>query len=508
MILFILSGVFLGLGALFPESYICLAFFILSALLFKLAVDRCKRIYIGSFLSGFAFHLIAFYWLFNTVKVFGGLHFIIALLVFLLFCSTAAIQFILVAWLYKKFNIPLVIAWMSATVIWPKLFPWEIGHGLIVVPEVSALAAYLGVVPLSGLLIYFSSSFVFVVRDKKFFQPAFILTAAIFCLGFLDNKRISNELMLASEVEVGLVQGNLSIKQKGKQKFFEANLNSYLELSKELELDLLVWPESVVSSWIPQETQNLGQVGLDFQRELKSPLLFGTLGFSRRDENEMEQFIRDYPRLATAEFLQNYSVKKYNAAVAVTPSGEVTGRYYKKVLMPFGEYLPFAEFFPQLKKMLPMVGDFNRGDLEQPIAFSKIKAFALICYEDLVPSITRLAVRNGSNLLVNLTNDAWYGHTVASKQHHLLATFRAIEARRYFLRATNTGYTAIVNPFGQTVKNLEIFTSNVLIEKVKLLDLRTLYSYLGDAPLYISLIFFYIYSFLIGKSFNHQNVGK
>jgi len=518
MLFFILSGVFLGTGALFPESYLCLVFFVISACLFKLAIDNSKKVYFGSFLSGLAFHAIAFYWLFNTVKVFGGFNSFLALIIFLLFCSSAALQFILIAWLYKKLdgslNISLAIAWMVATMVWPKLFPWEIGHSLIVLPEISALASYFGVVPLSGLLIYFSSSLISVFKGGKLIQPAFVLVVVIFCFGFLDNIRIANKLLTAEEAEVALVQGNLSIKQKGKQKFFEANLNSYLNLTRDLNkklskpLDLVVWPESVVSSWIPQGAKSLEQVGLNFQRGLKTPLLFGTLGFSRREKAEIDNFVRDYPKLATPEFLQNYSVKKYNAAVAINPRGEIIGRYYKKVLMPFGEYLPFAELYPKIKAWFPMVGGFNKGELKQPIVFSNIKAFALICYEDLVPSMTRLAVRNGANLLVNLTNDAWYGHTAASKQHHLLAAFRAIESRRYFLRATNTGYTAIVNPFGNTVNNLEIFTSSVLIDKVKLLDLRTIYSYVGDIPLYLLLILFYIYSFLMRKSFKDNFNAK
>ena len=243
---------------------------------------------------------------------------------------------------------------------------------------------------------------------------------------------------------------------------------------------------------------------LNFYSNLKAPLLFGGLAFSKRTENEIRELVKDNPSLATKEFLQSFSYKKYNAAVAVNNKGEVLGRYYKKVLMPFGEYLPFSELYPRIKTWFPMVGDFSKGTFEKPISFSDIKTFALICYEDLVPSMTRLAVRNGANLLINLTNDAWYGQTQASKQHHLLATWRAVESRRYFLRATNTGYTAIVDPFGQTVKNLEIFTSNVLVDKVKLLNLRTIYSYLGDIPLYIFIVIFFMRRFLINL-LRHEN---
>ncbi len=496
MLFFLLSGLFLGIGALFPETYLCLLLFVLSAVCFKLALTKSEKIYLGSFLSGFVFHAVAFYWLFSTVKVFGGLNLFLAFLVFMLFCTTAALQFLLAAFFYKKIGGQVAIAWMSASIIWPKLFPWEIGHSLIVIPEISALASVLGVIPLSGLLVWFASSLVDAVKFKKIIQPAFILVLLVFILGFFENRRISKELVQAKEAVVALVQGNLSIKEKGKQKYFDANLNSYLELSKFLETDLIVWPESVVSAWVPEQLSNIEELGLGFHKELKAPLLFGTLGFSRRGQKEMQTFVNNNPELANPEFLQNYSIKKYNTAVAVEPNGEIKGRYYKKVLMPFGEYLPFSDLYPKIKTWFPMVGDFSKGELEKTINFSEIKSFVLICYEDLVPSMTRLAVKNGANLLINLTNDAWYGHTQASQQHHLLAAFRAIESRRYFLRATNTGYTAIVNPFGKTVKKLEIFTSNVLVDKVKLLNLRTLYSYLGDFPLYVFIGIFFIRNLL------------
>ena len=316
MFFFILSGLSLGVGALFPETFLCLFFFVLSVVFFKFALTKSSKTYLGSFLSGFIFHLISFYWLFDTVRVFGGLNSFLASLVFLLFCSTAAIQFFLIAWFYKKFGGYMAVAWMSASTFWPKLFPWEIGHGLIVVPEISALASVLGVIPLSGLLVWFASSLVDAVKFKKILQPVFVLTLAVFLFGFFDNKRISKELLKAKEVAVALVQGNLSIKEKGKQKYFDANLNSYLELSLEasrnLELDLIVWPESVVSAWVPEQLNSIEQLDLNFHKELKAPLLFGTLGFSRRGEKEIQQFVKSYPQLATPEFLQNYSIKKYN----------------------------------------------------------------------------------------------------------------------------------------------------------------------------------------------------
>ena len=151
--------------------------------------------------------------------------------------------------------------------------------------------------------------------------------------------------------------------------------------------------------------------------------------------------------------------------------------------MPFGEYTPLGNYLPWLREINQTAPDFTAGESVNlfPLPHGK-KVAALICYEDVVPSLAREASRAGANILVNLTNDAWFGKTVAPRQHHLIASFRAIENRRFLLRTTNTGLTAIVDPVGETVAELPLFTEGVLSREVKLMDATTLSMIVGEWP--------------------------
>jgi len=120
----------------------------------------------------------------------------------------------------------------------------------------------------------------------------------------------------------------------------------------------------------------------------------------------------------------------------------------------------------------------------------------LICYEDLVSDLARSISVSGANVLVNLTNDAWYGDTSAPYQHHLLARWRAIETGRYLLRATNTGLTAVVDWNGMTVASLPIFTENVLLYSIPLSEKITTYMLWGDLPFKILLMFLLLLDFV------------
>ena len=112
-----------------------------------------------------------------------------------------------------------------------------------------------------------------------------------------------------------------------------------------------------------------------------------------------------------------------------------------------------------------------------------LKAAPLICYEDTVPDLARKATRRGAQLLVNLTYDTWFGRSAAPYQHHLIAAFRAIENRRFLIRATNTGYSAVVDPLGRTIARIPPFSEAALTINVTLLDYQSVYTRcVGEKP--------------------------
>ena len=444
---------------------------------------------------GLVFHLAAFYWLKDTLILFGGFPQIIACFLFLLYCAVSTIQFAAVAQLTKIFkkNIRLDAAALAFPAAWflgeffiPRLFPWSLIHPLISWEWFSRMASYCGEAPLTLLFLWWCQVLVRTVRRKKFnrrLSTAFAASiAAVWILSALRSSVLESELSSAPKIKIGMVQGNLSTRQKGDVQSLSANLETYREVSRrviEEGSQLVIWPESVMNQWTPETAKNVRESRFDPFPNNSVPLLYGGLSFRPKSSNEL----RGTQQLGADD---DALFKKFNSALAIDRNGVMLGKYHKRVLMPFGEFMPLSETFPWVKEISPHTGDFSVGDLIDPIKFPlgdsgvEYSVSNLICYEDLIPALGREAVNHGAQLLVNLTNDAWYGDTSAPIQHHLLAAWRSIETGRYLLRSTNTGFTAVVDPHGQTVSGLPIFIAGSLSAEVSLLSGITLYSRCGD----------------------------
>jgi apolipoprotein N-acyltransferase len=266
---------------------------------------------------------------------------------------------------------------------------------------------------------------------------------------------------------VALIQANLTIREKGNIKFFQTNLQRYVELTEKIVRPglLVIWPESIFIDFI---AATIGSVKNDPRLPFWDKgvsLLIGALTFTSRTEY-------------------------HNSALAILPDGSIPPPYHKQILMPFGEYTPLASVFPWIKELNATAGDFTAGrDLSIfrfPGANGDFGVAPLICYEDIVPPLSRAATQRGAHLLVNMTNDAWFGDTAAPHQHHLIAAWRAIENRRYLIRSTNSGLTAIVNPRGETPVTLPTFSEGILESVVVPLDIQTVYtSTVGEYPWWI-----------------------
>jgi apolipoprotein N-acyltransferase len=151
--------------------------------------------------------------------------------------------------------------------------------------------------------------------------------------------------------------------------------------------------------------------------------------------------------------------------------------------MPFGEYLPFATFFPSLRSLSPMTGDFEAGTEVRPLDVPGVGRLApLNCYEDLLAPIARRAVAAlDPEFLFAVANDAWFGDTVAPYQHEALALWRAVENRRFLVRVTNTGVTDVIDAAGRVVLRMPTFTEAATVAEVKgLAGTTTPYTRFGD----------------------------
>ena len=162
------------------------------------------------------------------------------------------------------------------------------------------------------------------------------------------------------------------------------------------------------------------------------------------------------------------------------------GRSDKIHLVPFGEYVPLGSLLTFVNKLVVGVGDFSPGKVK-PLPLNGHTLGVLVCYEAIFPELARDYVRQGSSLLVNITNDAWFGRSSAPFQHLAMTRFRAIENRIWLARAANTGISALISPAGRVVESGPLFEAVRLTGKVGLGAEATFYTRFGDLLAYVCL---------------------
>ncbi|MGC8792686.1 MAG: apolipoprotein N-acyltransferase [Bryobacteraceae bacterium] len=167
-----------------------------------------------------------------------------------------------------------------------------------------------------------------------------------------------------------------------------------------------------------------------------------------------------------------------NSALLVSPEGRPAGRYDKMRLVPFGEYVPRP--FGFLRKISGEAGDFEPGKQLVVLAAGGRRIGAFVCYEAVFPELVRRLAVGGAELLVNISNDGWYGRTPAREQHFKIARMRAVENRRWLLRATNDGITAAIDPAGRVRRRLPPFTQAAMAASFSWVREQTFYTRFGD----------------------------
>jgi len=167
----------------------------------------------------------------------------------------------------------------------------------------------------------------------------------------------------------------------------------------------------------------------------------------------------------------------------------ITGEYDKVHLVPFGEYVPFGKYLAFLGKLTAQAGDFSSGKKDFiPLKFKDKKAGILICFEVIFPDLARKFVNNGADILVTITNDAWFGRTSAPFQHFSICAFRAVENRRSLARAANTGISGFISPTGDILITSSLYKEKFLTEILPCLKIKTVYTRYGDLFALICLI--------------------
>lgn len=439
-----------------------------------------RRPFRSGFVAGVGFFALVLYWLNIVMVTFGKLHPLLSLVAYVLLVAYLALFFGAATWaawrLEEKLGYPRVV---TLPVLWVALefirsflftgFPWAtLGYSQHSLLPMIQSADLFGVYGLSFLLVLVNAAFAQAwIGFRKgdvggLAVRSLAVAAALVGLNLAYGyARLDAGLAQRDEtVTVGLIQGNIDQSLKWNPAFQEATVAIYRGLSEEAaaggNADLLVWPESATPFYFQERNPlslEVGQVPV----QTGAYLLFGSPAYERK----------------------NRSFKYLNSAYLLSPEGKVLGRSDKVHLVPFGEYVPLGPFLPFVDKLVEGIGDFSPGTVS-PLAMNGHQVGVLVCFEGIFPELARDYVLKGSELLVNITNDAWFGRSSAPWQHLAMTRFRAVENRIWVVRAANTGISALIDPDGRVTGMTPLFETTYLRGEAGLGAEATLYTRVGD----------------------------
>jgi len=420
------------------------------------------------------------YWTALVVVQYGGLSLPVGIGVMGLLCLALALFPSLFAWMVGTWRRALgppalllaPVAWVATEILRTHTFfnfSWcLLGYSQHANLPMIQIARYGAVYGVSFLVAAVSAVLAYVVVETRP-RPrrAAALGTAVTVAGVLAHGlwTLSRPVAESGRVRVGLVQAAILQDEKWQPQKAWGNIDLHLDLTRraaERGARLVVWPESAVPFYFDTSPPLAAEL-----RELAQRrgiyLIFGNDDRDAKDDRR-ERF--------------------WVGAKMLTPEGALGLRYHKIRLVPFGEYVPLQSVLTLggrvTAKVVKQVADFTPGEEYSTGLVDGHKIGTFICYEAIFPDAVREFAAAGAELLVNITNDAWYGRTSAPYQHMSMAVFRAVENGKYLVRAANTGITAVVDPRGRVLERTELFERTLLVRDVPFVPGTTFYARHGD----------------------------
>ncbi|MGD9280718.1 MAG: apolipoprotein N-acyltransferase, partial [Desulfobacterales bacterium] len=299
-------------------------------------------------------------------------------------------------------------------------------------------------------------------------KPLVFGASVLFAAGFfftwiygMWRIQTTDHLMAAAPTaRVAVIQGNIDQAVKWNPAFQAATVEAYHRLSlaaKSEKPDLIVWPESATPFFLFYDRQPTKKVLAGIE-QADTDFLIGSPSFERQEKGEIY----------------------FNSAFLVSPVTKNISKYDKAHLVPYGEYVPFRKWLPFLGKLVAQVGDFRPGPPGKILPWHNNDLGVQICYEIIFPGLSRAMVKNNAVLLINITNDAWFGKTSGPYQHFSMTIFRAVENRRALARAANTGISGFIDPVGRILASAPLLEEAALTRALPLIRSTTFYTRYGD----------------------------
>ncbi len=470
-ILAIISGSLLFLAH--PKAgFSFLAFFALGLVFEAIKVSR-QGFRLG-FIFGFVYFWGLLYWLINVMMDFGGLPFLAAVGVLSLLAAYLALYLAIPFWLSEKLGLlrlgPLNALFCAALFTSfeflrakvPFAFPWGFlgttQYENIFLIQIASLGGVYAVSFVLYLINY--ACFAFITEQFKA-RYTIALALVVFLGAYLYGAKALDHKFSGTPQKVAIIQGNIPQDVKWKPELKEESLEKYLNLSQRAlkeKPEVIIWPETALPFYFGLE-RNLSQKIANWVAFHKVYLILGT------------------PRLER----ENNGYKIFNSLFLLDRNGHVKAIYDKQHLVPFGEFVPFEDVLPFLRTFAVAAGGYSPGPKHSPLVIKPGEAFGgLICFESVFPDLAREQAKKGATVLLVATNDAWFRTSAGPYQHFAQAVFRAVENRRYLVRAANTGISGLIDPYGRIILRTPLEKEAYPTVVVRHLSYESCYTRYGD----------------------------
>lgn len=449
-----------------------------------------KRSFYLGLTAGVVHFVSLLYWIVPTIRTYGGIPLVLCIFVLLLLAFYLALYVGLFSVGLTLFNgnslgvslwMPLWAGalWVGGEYLRASLFtgfPWGLlGHCLYERTTLIQVADLTGVYGISFVIVMVNATLArlwILAREKSSLRdqvravalamvPCLLALVFMFSYGRMRQAEVALAMDGAERTMVSVVQGNISQTDKWDVEYMESTVDTYCDLAlraAEGNPDLIVWPETALPFYYGLEMEMSDRV----DRCFRDSRTWSIVGSPALEEN-------------------NGEYKYYNRAYMIDRFSFPRGHYDKVHLVPFGEYVPLGRYLPFIGKLTAQAGEFSSGDKESPpLEYGSGSAGMLICFEVVFPGLARNMTNRGANLLVTITNDAWFGRTSAPVQHFSMAVFRAVENRRAVVRAANTGISGFIDPLGKIYDATDLYTQAVITRSLAHGEIVTLYSLVGD----------------------------
>jgi apolipoprotein N-acyltransferase len=478
-----LAGVMLALA--FPRVGLWpLAWLSFVPFLFALKGRRARHGLLWGWLTGTVATAIGMSWIAGLLERFAGVAWPLAVLATVISAAAhgaaLALCGMLTCWLWSHGVRPIIalpLSLVTAELLVPMVFPWPVGMSQYQVLAVIQISDVLGVhgisflVALGGAAIYELVTDPADARTRCWVLGAGAIVAACLVYGAVRIGQVRAARERAPSITVGLVQAGLSIADKHDPRRFSINAALHRDMSAQLEregAELVIWPESSHPYTFDHDATRDHRGPRAVRQGFTIPVIFG-VGTVDDDRH-----------------------RRYNSAFLLDAEGTLHGPADKNQLLLFGEVIPFYDDIAWLREMFPNAWNFTPGTEPGVLEDGRLRAGVLNCYEDMLPDLVRQLARRRPNLLVNVTNDAWFGDTAEPYEHLAGSVLRAVEHRVDLVRAVNSGVTAVVSSTGQVMAQTRVggpmarfggdeFERTTVLARVRLHDAGTVYTKLGDS---------------------------